>query len=63
MTLSEKIVQDGRHPDYDVDVIRSWDVKEFIRDLKEFILCNIHNGNEVFIIRELYKLAGEELCN
>ena len=34
-SLSNKIVMDGRHPDYDVDVIRAQDVKQFIKELKE----------------------------
>lgn len=32
--LSKKIVWDNRHPEYDLEIIKAMDVKEFIRLIK-----------------------------
>ena len=68
MSLSDKIVSDNRHPEYDVDVIRSEDVKEFIKALKDkirpssdYVLAKAFLTSNLEVIAIIDKLAGDEL--
>ncbi len=59
--LSDKIVWDGRHPDYDVDVIRVQEVKEFIRLDTKLIIKHWNDKSVENLIEERRKLAGDKL--